>query len=159
MSCAHGGGNPEAHAQAYFMRGLLAVLQSDPDAARSALERAVSAAREGGHFRLLSESLSVASIAENMVGECALAERLLDESRVIVNGLDDRPATLLVLGARAFNGLVRGDLAAVRSASSEGARLSREVGDLYSLGMMLMNLGFAALLAGDLDESSLCTHG
>jgi predicted ATPase/DNA-binding NarL/FixJ family response regulator len=150
---AHGGGNSEAHAQAYFTRGLLAVLQSDPDAARSALERAVSAAREAGHLRLLSESLSVASIAENMVGDRALAERLLDESQVITNGLDDRPATLLFLEARTFNGLVRGDLAAVISASSEGARLSREVGDLYSLDMMLTNLGFAALIAGDLDES------
>jgi DNA-binding CsgD family transcriptional regulator len=101
----------------------------------------------------LSESLSVASIAENMVGDRAFAERLLDESEVTTNGLDDRPARLLFLEARTFNSLVRGDLATAISASSEGARLSREVGDLYSLDMMLMNLGFAALIAGDLEES------
>lgn len=40
--------------------------------------------------------------------------------------------------ARALNGLVDGDLDAVRTAASEGARLSRAAGNLYSLGLMLM---------------------
>jgi DNA-binding CsgD family transcriptional regulator len=55
--------------------------------------------------------------------------------------------------ARALNGLVDGDLDAVRSAAAAGARLSREAGDLYSLDMMLVNQGFAALMSGDLRES------
>jgi predicted ATPase/DNA-binding CsgD family transcriptional regulator len=148
-----GGGSPEVRAQAYFMRGFLAVLQSDPTAARPALERAVAAAREAGLPGLLSESLSMASMAENLAGDRALAERLLNESQVITAGLDDLPVRLMFLQARAFNGLFEGDLDAVRSASSEGARLSRDTGDLYSLDMMLMNLGFAALLEGDLVEA------
>ena len=74
---APGGRDPEARAQAYFMRGLLAVLQSDPDAARPALEQAVAGARQAGQLRLLAESLSVASIAENMAGDRASARRLL----------------------------------------------------------------------------------
>jgi len=41
----------------------------------------------------------------------------------------------------------------VKTAATEGARLSRETGDLYSLDTMLMNLGFAALLEGDLDKA------
>ncbi len=57
--------------------------------------------------------------------------------------------------ARALNGLLDGDLDGVRSAASAGARLSREAGDLYSLGMMLMNQGYAALMAGDLHESQV----
>jgi len=150
---APGGGNSEARAQAYFMRGLLAVLQSDSDAARPALERAVSAAREAGHLKLLSESLSAASIAENMAGDRTSARRLLDEAQVMTPGLDDLAATLMLLQARTFDALMEGDINAALSASSEGARLSRQSGALYSLDMMLMNLGFAALVAGDLDKS------
>jgi DNA-binding CsgD family transcriptional regulator len=150
---APGGGAPQARAQAYFMRGFLAVLQSDPTGARPALERAVVAAREAGQLGLLSETLSMSSMAENLAGDRALAERLLGESQVITAGLDDLPVRLMFLQARAFNGLFGGDLDAVRSASSEGARLSRETDDLYSLDTMLMNLGFAALIEGDLAEA------
>ncbi|GAA4576524.1 LuxR C-terminal-related transcriptional regulator [Planotetraspora kaengkrachanensis] len=150
---ADGDGNPRAHAQAYFMRGFLAVLQSDPSAARPALERAVTAAEEAGQLSLLSQSLSLASIAANMAGDRTRTRRLVDDAQAVTTGLDDLPATLMLLQSRALNGLFDGDLDAVRSASSEGARLSREAGDLYSLGMMLMNLGFATLIAGDLDES------
>jgi predicted ATPase/DNA-binding CsgD family transcriptional regulator len=147
---APGGGGPQARAQAYFMRGFLAVLQSDPTGARPALERAVAAAREAGQPGLLSETLSMSSMAENLAGARGLAERYLDASQVITADLDDLPVRLMFLQARAFNGLFEGDLEVVRSASSEGARLSREKGDLYSLDTMLMNLGFAALLEGDL---------
>jgi DNA-binding CsgD family transcriptional regulator len=49
--------------------------------------------------------------------------------------------------------LFEGDLDLVRASASEGARLSRELGDLYSLEMMLMNLGSAALMAGELEAS------
>ena len=52
-----------------------------------------------------------------------------------------------------LNGLFGGDLDAVRSAATEAARLSREAGDLYTLGVSLTNLGLVALIAGDLDES------
>ena len=148
-----GRGHPEAPAQAYFMRGFLAVLQSDPTAAGPALERAATAAREGGQLPLLSQSLSMASIAANMAGDRPSARRLLDEAQVVTTGIDDLPATLAFLQARALNGLFEGDLDAVRSASSEGARLSREVGDLYVLEMMTMNLGMVALTAADLDGS------
>jgi predicted ATPase/DNA-binding CsgD family transcriptional regulator len=150
---APGVGDPEARAQAYFMRGFLAVLQSDQAGARPALERAVEAAREAGQPGLLSEALSMASMAENLAGDRALAERFLDESHGLVGGLDDLPVKLMFLQAQAFNGLFEGDLDVVRTASTEGARLSRETGDLYSHDSMLMNLAFAALVDGDLDES------
>jgi len=113
----------------------------------------VEAAREAGQLGLLSEALSMASMAENLAGDRANARRFLAESQVITAGLDDVPVRLMFLQARAFNGLFEGDLDEVRSASSEGARLSREPRDLYSLDTMLMNLGFAALLEGDLAEA------
>jgi predicted ATPase len=59
---ASGSGNPQGHALAHFLRGFLAVLQSDGKAARPALERAATAAQEAGQASLQSLSLSMASI-------------------------------------------------------------------------------------------------
>jgi len=150
---ASGHGNPEADAWAYFIRGFLAVLQSDPEAARPALARAVAAARELGQLSPLSHSLSMASIAENTAGDRVSAKRFLDEAAVVTSGLDDLPAQVTLLQAQALDGFFEGDLERVKAASSEGARLSRDAGDLYSLEMMLMNVGLTALIAGDLDGS------
>ena len=145
--------NPDSRAPAYFIRGFLAVLQSDPTMARPTLERAVAAAREAGQLITLSHSLSMSSIAENIAGDHAAAGRFLEEAQTVTARLDDLPARLTFLQARALNGLFEGNLDAVRAASSEGARLSRATGDLYVLEMMLINLGMVALMAGDLEAS------
>ncbi|HYT12957.1 MAG TPA: LuxR C-terminal-related transcriptional regulator [Candidatus Nitrosopolaris sp.] len=150
---ASGPGRPEVDAWAYFARGFLAVLQSDPASARPALLRAVEASRQSGQLHPLAHSLAMSSIAENMVGDRASAKRFIDEAQLVASSLDDVPAAVSVLQARALGGLFAGDLDAVTAASSEGARLSRGIGDLYSLEMMLMNRGLAALVGGDLDQS------
>jgi predicted ATPase/DNA-binding CsgD family transcriptional regulator len=140
---------------AYFLRGFLAVLQNDVGAALPALERGVAAARETAQLDALSQSLAMTSIAAKMAGDHAWSTRLLDEAGAIAADLGDLGATLMVHQARALNGLVDGDLDAVRDAAAVGVRLSREAGDLYSLDMMLMNQGFAALRAGEFHESGL----
>jgi predicted ATPase/DNA-binding CsgD family transcriptional regulator len=150
---AHGGGSPQARAWAWFIRGFLSVLQSDPTAARPALERAVAGAREVGHLPLLSQSLSMGSVAEHMAGDGAAAARLLEEAEANAAGVDDLPTLLALLQARSLDGFFRGNLDAVRSASAEGARLSRQANDLYTLEVWLMNLGLAALIAGQPDQS------
>jgi predicted ATPase/DNA-binding CsgD family transcriptional regulator len=150
---APGGGPPAAQATAYFLRGFLAVLQSEPQSARPALEQAAAASREVGLLDLLASSLSMASVAENMAGDRASARRLLDEAGVVVAKVRDHATTLSLLQAQALDGLFNGELAAVRSAATEGVRLSREAGDLYALEMMLNNQGFAALAEGDLDQA------
>jgi predicted ATPase/DNA-binding CsgD family transcriptional regulator len=147
---AIGRGDPEPQARAEYMRGMLAVLLIDPTAATPALERAAAANREAGRLRPLVESLSMASIAANMAGDRASARRLLGDAQAEATGLDDVGASLAVLQARAFAGQFEGDLEAVRSASSEGVHLSREVADLYGLKTWLLHLGTAALIAGDL---------
>lgn len=144
---------PATHPWVYFVRGFLAVLQNDPAAARPALERGVIAAQAAGQRDALSQTLAMASIAANMAGDRASSTRLLHEAEGVADGLDDLGTTLMTYQARALNGLVDGDLWTVRSAASHGARLSREAGDLYSLDMMLLNQGFAALMSGDLRES------
>jgi DNA-binding CsgD family transcriptional regulator len=148
-----GGGDPEVRGWAYFLCGFLAVLKADPAAARPALRAAVAAARQAAQPYLLIEALSMASNAANMAGDHASAQRLLDEAQVTATDLAYPPGTLAVLQARALNGFFEADLGAVRSAASEGARLAREAGDLYGLEIMLLNVGSAALITGDLDES------
>jgi predicted ATPase/DNA-binding CsgD family transcriptional regulator len=151
------GADPPGHlgslAFAQFMRGFLAVLQADLTTARPALERAAAAADEAGLPTLRAQSLSLASIAAHGAGDSASARDLLAAADAITSGLDNYPATIALLQARALVGLLDGDVDAVRSASTEGVRLSREVGDLYALEMMLLNLGLAALIGGDIQES------
>jgi predicted ATPase/DNA-binding CsgD family transcriptional regulator len=150
---AAGGGDPQMRGWAYFLRGFLAVLKADPAAARPALRAAVAAARQAEQPYLLTEALAMASNAENMAGDHASARRLLDEAHRTAAGLAYPPATLAVLQARAINGFFEADLDAVRSGAREGSRLARDAGDLYGLEMMLLNLGSATMIAGDLDES------
>jgi predicted ATPase/DNA-binding CsgD family transcriptional regulator len=146
------GGDPYARAWAYFIRGFLAVLKADPVAARAPLQAAMTTARQIGQLDVLSEALSMASITEGLAGDHAAARRLLDEAHVTTTGLAYPPGSLAVLQARVLNGFFEADLDAVRSGAAEGARLARAAGDLYGLEMMLLNLGSAALIAGDLDE-------
>ena len=93
----------------------------------------------------------MASIAAMMAGDHQTSRRLLDQAEVATTGLEnDVSAMLMLLQARSLDGLFEVDLDAVRSASAEGARLSRGIGDLYSLEMMLINQGMVALMERDL---------
>ena len=148
-----GQANPGMAAWAYFMRGFLAVLQADPASARPALARGVALAREEGKLVALAHSLSMGAIAERMSGDRASAAKLLEEAGTVVAQLADVDVRIALLQARTLIGFFDGDVETMRTAALEGARLGRESGDLYSLEMMTMNLGFAALIAGDPAES------
>jgi predicted ATPase/DNA-binding CsgD family transcriptional regulator len=150
---AIGCADPELQARATYLRGFLAVLLIDPGAATPALAQAAAADREAGRLRPLAASLSMGSIAANMAGDREAAGRLLDEAQAVTAGLDDVPSTLALLQARSLDGFFNGDVGAASSASSEGARLSRQDGELYTLKVWLMNLGTVALIAGDLAAS------
>jgi hypothetical protein len=73
---------PVSHSWAYFVRGFLAVLQSDPAAAAPALDQGVTAARATGQLSALAQSLAMASIAATMTGDRVSSTRLLDEALV-----------------------------------------------------------------------------
>jgi predicted ATPase/DNA-binding CsgD family transcriptional regulator len=150
---ASGPGNPALGGLPYFLRGFLAVLQTDPTAARPPLARAAILARDAGQLRLLAESLAIGSVAANMAGDRTAARRLLDESQVAAEGSDEPSAMLAFFQARALNGLFEGDVDTVRASSSAGVRLSRETGDTYGLEMLLINLGSVALLTDERDQA------
>jgi predicted ATPase/DNA-binding CsgD family transcriptional regulator len=147
------GGDPYVRAWGYFMRGFLATLKVDGASARPALRAAVATARQADYRDVLSEALSIASVAENMAGDNAAAGRLIDEAQAATAGLAYPAGHVAVLQARSVDGFFRADLDAVSSAAAQGARLAREQGDLYALEMMLLNLGSAALIGGNLGDS------
>jgi predicted ATPase/DNA-binding CsgD family transcriptional regulator len=150
---ALGADDPATGAWALFMRGFLAVLQGDPATAGPALESAIAGARQRGQDRLLSDSLTTASIAANMTGDRVTARRRIAEAMELTPRLDDPTATLGLIQAQALNAFFEGDLATVRAVAAEGVRISRETGDIYRLTMMLLNRGMGALFQSDLDES------
>src|SRR5207244_1796051 len=99
-------GTSAANGGAYFIRGFLGVLQSDPDAAGPALERAVELARTTGPAPLLSRSLAMASIAAMMAGDHQSSRRLLDQAEGATTGLEnDVSAMLMLLQARSLDAL------------------------------------------------------
>lgn len=146
-------GSAAIPARAYYFRGWLSLLKGDPEAARPWLARAIAAARVGEQLPRLSESLSAASIAENVAGDRAAARRLLDEAEALAPRVDDYPASTGLIQARALHALFERDFAGAEAASAEGARLSRAIGDVYYLEEMLLNLGLVAMAAGDVAGS------
>jgi predicted ATPase/DNA-binding CsgD family transcriptional regulator len=141
--------SPDVPARAYHFRGWLSMLQIEPEAARPWLARAIAAARANGQIAQLSQSLSVASTAEHMAGDGASARRLLDEAESLAAGIDSYPAAIGLIQAQAIHAFFDNDLVTAKTASSAGARLSRDAGDLYYLQTMLMYLGQVAMMAGE----------
>jgi DNA-binding CsgD family transcriptional regulator len=146
-------GGDAPHALAHFTRGFLAVLKADLTTARPALERAAATARDADLAGLRVQALSLGSIAVHGACDHATASGMLTTAEAVAADLDDYPATVACLQARALIGLQDGDLHSARLASVAGVRRSREAGDLYALEMMLLNLGSVALIGQDLDES------
>jgi predicted ATPase/DNA-binding CsgD family transcriptional regulator len=159
------GGGLRTRSWGYFLRGFLAVLKGDHAAARPALESAVAAAQRARRHDVLCEALAMSSIAASMAGDLRLAKSMLAEaeSARVAAAPAYQAADVAVLQARVLTGLAGAgpaetgpagaDLAAVRTAAAEGARLARAAGDLYALEMMLLNLTATALVAGDHDEA------
>ena len=144
---------PDTLAGAQLIRGFLAITQSDWQTARPMLGRAIATAREAGLIVPRVHALSLASIAESMADEPETARRLLEEAAEVAELTDDVPAKVTVLQARCLNGAFAGDFDAVRLASTEGVRLTRQTGDLYSQHHMLANQGGAAFFSGDFAQS------
>jgi predicted ATPase/DNA-binding CsgD family transcriptional regulator len=141
---------PEMRAWALFIRGFLATLKADPVAAFPSLQAAVAAAQRTGQRDVLANALSLQSFSELLSGDGESARRSMAEAELAAAG-GDYTSMISIMQGRALNGFLDGDLDAVRFAGTEGVRLAREVNDLYGLGMMLLNLGSAHLIAGDLD--------
>jgi predicted ATPase/DNA-binding CsgD family transcriptional regulator len=144
-------GNTDGRGWGYFMRGFLAVLKADPAGSRPALRTAVAVARETGQRELLAEALAMAAVAEDMAGEHGAAGVLIAEADLAATAVGHYPSARVgVLQAQTLHAFFAGDQAAARAAAAEGVRRARESGDHYAQGIMLLNLGSAALNVGDL---------
>ena len=150
---ALGPSDAETLAWAYFIRGFLAVLQGNSEAARPVLVRGVAVAREHGLAVQLVHSLTMTAISELLAGDRAAARRILDEAEEVASHLDDVMTRTSVLQAQSLYSIFTADPEGLRKAATEGERLTREAGDLYGRHMMLLNLGAAEFLAGDIDAA------
>jgi len=139
-----------ASAQAHYLRGWLSLIQADPPTAGRWLARAIDTAREEGQLVLLTESLSMAVIADHLAGDDASAKIHLDEAEAIGAGLKTYPATIEVLQAQTVHAMFEGDLEKVKAKSADGVDLAREAGDLFQLEAMLRSLATAAMMSGDI---------
>jgi predicted ATPase/DNA-binding CsgD family transcriptional regulator len=146
-------GSADVPARTYHFRGWLSMRQADSEAARPWLAQAIAAARAAKQRSQLSESLSTAATAENMAGDHTAAQRFLAEAEALTPELSNYPATICQIQARAIHAFFEGDLETAELASSDGARLSRDVGDLYYQVQMLQYLGQVAMLSGDVGAS------
>jgi predicted ATPase/DNA-binding CsgD family transcriptional regulator len=144
-----GEGSPTTMVRAYYLRGWLGLLKGDAVTAERWVVRAIETARETGQRALLSESLSLATTIEDVAGQSEAASRYLAEAEAMSPGLDDFPATIELVLARAVHALIKEDMEAARAASAEGLRLSREAGDEYQVEAMLRNLGMIGIMTGD----------
>ena len=153
---SRGKADPDTMAWSHFILGFLLVLQADWRAAIPALECSIATARESKLNVQLLNALVMASVAENLAGNHDRALALLDEAAVVPVAPDDIPSRVAVLQGRSLHYAINGDADALKAAATEGMRLSRLTGDLYAQHMMLLNLGGAAMMAGELDESK--TH-
>ena len=154
---AAGDASPQTEVRACYFRGWLSLLRAEPEDARRWLARAVTTARRAGLSSGLSQSLSLAATAENSCGDPAAAGRLLDEAAALTLQLDDYPAAIELVQARAVHALFVGATNEAKDLSSEGVRLSQEAGDLFLLESFLRNLANVAMLAGDLDTAKAKT--
>jgi len=150
---ATGGGTTQARAWAYLLRGYLGVVQGSSEAAAPALERAIAAARESSQPVVESSALSLAAIADHLLGDRRSAVRHLEEAEAIIDREGDLGARLTFFQSRSLHAFFTGDVNEARSAATEGAQISRETGAATTLALMLVNLGFAALMSGDIGES------
>src|SRR4029077_10258520 len=107
---AFGEASSATEMRACYLRGWLSLLQGAPAPARPFIARAIAAARATGQPALLSESLSMAATAENVAGKSEAASRYLDEAEAASAGLDDFPATIELVQARAIHAIFEGDL-------------------------------------------------
>ena len=154
---AAGDASPQTEVRACYFRGWLSLLRAEPEDARRWLARAVTTARRAGLSSGLSQSLSLAATAENSCGDPAAAGRLLDEAAALTLQLDDYPAAIELVQARAVHALFVGATNEAKDLSSEGVRLSQGAGDLFLLESFLRNLANVAMLAGDLDTAKAKT--
>ena len=111
-----GNGAPEL-GWAYFMRGFLALIKNDPDAARPALRTAMTTASRTGQRELLTEASAMASVAETARGDHDCAGQLIQAARAAMDGLDYPAGRLALLQAQALRGFAVGDLKSMRAAA------------------------------------------
>ncbi len=161
-TCELGCVQPTLVAQARLAAGQLALFQGELLAARAHLEASAALCRAAAALEpenraarvLLTEALGFLVVAHNWSGESATAGDVITEYDRAVGALND-PRTS---AWRAFNfGRLhlyqRGDPMSAQAYLRQTEANFRELGDLWSLAQVLLDIGMVALWAGDMDKA------
>jgi len=136
--------------------GWLTQFQGDSERAEAAYKRMLELSRELGDKGNVATALNSLGTVAAYRGEHARARELLQENLVVLRQLEEEGNTatarkrfhaLNLLGILALN--EEGDYSRGTSLWEESLALVRKAGDAYHVGLMLSNLGYAALLQGD----------
>ncbi|HET7466101.1 MAG TPA: LuxR C-terminal-related transcriptional regulator [Candidatus Dormibacteraeota bacterium] len=144
-----GDAEPAALAQAYFMRGMLGVIQNDPLAAGAALSQALPLIRETGNSWLLVTAVSILSVAKNIAGEHARAAELAADASNLAEVWNEVRAAAPVAYAQGFNAFFDGDFSLAKAMFSRALDASRESGDLFTAESCLAEIALACFLGGE----------
>jgi predicted ATPase/DNA-binding NarL/FixJ family response regulator len=149
--------SPQTEVRACFVRGWLSLLGAEPADSRRWVARAVAAAHGSSLRSELAQALSLAATAENACGDAVAATRFIEEATSLTTGLDDYPATIELLQAKAVHAVFAGATQEAKDLSTEGVRLSQAAGDVYYLESFRRNLASVAMLEGDLETAKMQT--
>jgi predicted ATPase/DNA-binding CsgD family transcriptional regulator/DNA-binding XRE family transcriptional regulator len=148
-----GDADPAARASALARATLLAWMQGDLDAARTAGAEAVETARRARDAPVLVDALLALGPALYDRGQRADAELLFAEGLSAARAAGYRWGTALALFWSAVAALGRADPAAARVHLEESLALSRALGDPRGAAFALSYLGTLARRRGDLSEA------
>ena len=150
---SHADAGPAVLARAYFVRGFLATMQVDTEAAINAFSQADELARTVGDFGLLAFTLAAASLAHNLAADHARAAELADEVSRLADSRHDPIEVAMAAQAQGFNAVIEGDLKRGQAMYSKAAATYRTHGLLYGLGVCLLHEASARFAGGELDAS------
>ena len=142
----------EGRAKALCQTGLLAFMQGDPDAVRTAgplAEEGLALSRQLGYTEGMARAIHVQVAVEHFQGSFERAAALLDDNLPIFEAEGSKPVRLLWLYARSQAALSQGEHERAVRILEEGLALSRELGDTWGTCHWLLALGHLALRRGE----------
>jgi predicted ATPase/DNA-binding SARP family transcriptional activator len=142
-----------ARAKALAGAGVLAVFQSDSEAANEQLTESIAIQRALEDQRGLANTLGYLSMALAFRGEWAMAQAAMQESQQLARLVGDLPALAISLYGHARSLIERGEDALARTRMEEALAMARAAGDIGTIALIAIDLGQLMLRQDDLAKA------
>jgi predicted ATPase/class 3 adenylate cyclase len=131
-------------ARALLVRGWIAFLSGDLEAAARRLNESIAVAREANARAILVRALRMASVAEERLGKTEESASLANESLALARQLGDEIGAAVLLGDQAWDAARRGDYDRAVGLAREALAATNDDGDpavRHTLALSLLGLG------------------